>query len=72
MIALVALVASLYLFIKARKIDSTESRRIKQEILENVAKEESDDTPVTDDKVADEDKEDVAVEELEDYKTDDE
>ena len=72
MIALVALVASLYLFIKARKIDSAESRRIKQEILENAAKEESDVAPETDDKVAVEDKEDAAVEELEDYKTDDE
>ena len=40
-IALVALVTSIALFIKARKIDRDESRRIEQEILDNAAKEDA-------------------------------
>lgn len=41
LIALVALITSIVLFIKARKIDREESRRIEQEILENAAKEDA-------------------------------
>ncbi len=41
MIALVALVASIVLFVKARKLDRAESRRIEQKILENAANEDA-------------------------------
>ena len=42
LIALVALIASIVLFVKARKLDRAESKRIEQEILENAAKEHLD------------------------------
>jgi hypothetical protein len=82
MVALVALVASLYLIIKARKIDHEESRRIEREILENAAKEDGGYIPEDDKEPAIEVKEPVveeqvveeaaADEEQEDYKSDDE
>ena len=41
LIALVALIASIALFVKARKIDREESRRIESEILANAAREDA-------------------------------
>ena len=41
LIALVALIASIVLFVKARKLDRAESKRIEQEILENAANEDA-------------------------------
>ena len=41
LIALVALIASIVLFVKARKIDREESRRIESEILANAAREDA-------------------------------
>ena len=66
-IAFVALIASLILFIKARKLDRAESRRIEAEILKNAAKEDAVD------KAAEEAAEDSEkVDEESDKKTDDE
>lgn len=62
-IALVALVTSIFLFIKARKIDKAESRRIEREILENAAKEDAVDKAIENGDIADEET---------DYKADDE
>lgn len=81
-IALVALVASIFLFVKARKIDRAESRRIEAEILQNAAKEDAVDKAIEDGDLVDEP--DVQVEEKAaeqiveqadeqlDYKTDEE
>ena len=62
-IAFVALVTSIFLFIKARKIDKAESRRIEREILENAAKEDAVDKAIENGDIADEET---------DYKADDE
>jgi Ca2+/Na+ antiporter len=62
-IALVAFVVSLYLFIKARKIDREESRRIEREILENASKEDAVDKAIEDGDI---------VDEQENYKNEDE
>ena len=67
LIALVALVASIFLFIKARKIDRAESRRIEAEILQNAAKEDAVDKAIKDGDIVDE-----LTDEQADYKTDDE
>ncbi|MBO4723342.1 MAG: hypothetical protein J5629_10505 [Muribaculaceae bacterium] len=53
-IALVALVASIFLFVKARKIDRAESRRIEAEILQNAAKEDAVDKAIEDGDLIDE------------------
>ena len=66
-IAFVALVASVFLFVKARKIDRAESRRIEAEILKNAAKEDAVDKAIEEGVIADEQIDDQA-----DYKTDDE
>lgn len=66
-IALVALVASIFLFVKARKLDRAESRRIEAEILKNAAKEDAVDKAIEDGAIADEQTDDQT-----DYKTDDE
>ncbi|MBR5118911.1 MAG: hypothetical protein IK100_09735 [Muribaculaceae bacterium] len=71
LIALVALVASIFLFIKARKIDRAESRRIEAEILQNAAKEDAVDKAIEDGVIAGE-QIDKQVEEQSDYKSDDE
>ncbi len=82
LIALVALVASIVLFVKARKIDRAESRRIENEILQNAAKEDAVDKAIEDGDIVDEPEvlveENAAeqvvepAEEQLDYKTDDE
>ena len=82
LIALVALVASIILFVKARKIDRAESRRIEAEILQNAAKEDAVNKAIEDGDIVDEPvvqvDEKVAEQEVEqideqaDYKTDDE
>ena len=67
LIALVALIASIALFVKARKIDREESRRIESEILANAAREDATAKyaqDVTDGNESDD--------EQNDYKTDDE
>ena len=61
-IVFVAFVVSLYLFMKARKIDNEESRRIEQEILENASKEDAVDKAIEDGDITDE---------QEDYKNED-
>ncbi len=66
-IALVALVASIFLFVKARKIDRAEGRRIEAEILKNAAREDAVDKAIEDGDLIDE-----PGNEQEDYKTDDE
>ncbi len=66
-IALIALVASVCLFVKARKIDRAESRRIEEEILENAAKEDAVDKAIEDGDIVDEQTNEQA-----DYKPDDE
>ena len=66
-IALVALVASVVLFFKARKIDRAEARRIEAEILKNAAHEDAVDRAIENGDIADE-----KTDEQEDYKTDDE
>ena len=73
LIALVALVASIWLFAKARKLDREESRRIEKEILDNAAREDAHEQFAEDDKP--EAVDNIAAEpeiEQEDYKTDDE
>lgn len=65
-IALVALVASVYLFIKARKLDRAESRRIEAEILKNAAREDAVDKAIENGDIIDE----VALDQS-DNKTDD-
>ena len=82
LIALVALVASIVLFVKARKIDRAESRRIENEILQNAAKEDAVDKAIEDGDIVDEPEvlveenaDEQVVEPAEeqlDYKTDDE
>ena len=67
MIAIVALVASIFLFVKAHKLDRAESRRIEAEILKNAAKEDAVDKAIEDGDIKDE-----PVDEQADYKTDDE
>lgn len=67
LIALVALIASIALFVKARKIDREESRRIESEILANAAREDAAAKYVQD--VTDGNESD---DEQNDYKTDDE
>ncbi|MBQ9585132.1 MAG: hypothetical protein IJR20_03920 [Muribaculaceae bacterium] len=62
-IALVALTASVYLFVKARKIDHEENRRIEKEILDNAAKVDAVDKAIEDGDI---------VDEQDDYKTDEE
>lgn len=67
LISLVALIASIALFVKARKIDREESRRIEREILANAAREDAAAKyaqDVTDGNESDD--------EQNDYKTDDE
>lgn len=71
LIALIALVASIVLFVKARKIDREESRRIENEILANAAKVDAVDEAV---KLENQENADKAVEQItddEDYKADD-
>ena len=63
MIALVALATSVYFFVKARKIDREENRRIEREILENAAKEDAVDKAIEDGDIVDEN---------DDYKNDEE
>ena len=84
LIAFVALIASLVLFIKARKIDREENRRIEREILEKAAMQEETEnqeevsqenvTLGSDDdiEVANEDETIVVDEAHDDYKNDDE
>ena len=82
LIALVALVASIILFVKARKIDRAESRRIEAEILQNAAKEDAVNKAIEDGDIVDEPvvqvDEKVAEQEVEqideqaDYKPDEE
>ncbi len=67
LVALVALVTSIILFVKARKLDRAESRRIEAEILKNAAKEDAVDKAIEDGDIADE-----PTDEQSDYKTDDE
>ena len=67
LIALVALVASIFLFVKARNLDRAESRRIEAEILKNAAKEDAVDKAIENGDIV----EDPADEQA-DYKTDDE
>ena len=62
-IALVALVTSIALFIKARKIDRDESRRIEQEILDIAAKEDAVEAATAQD--------DLENQQQDDYKNDD-
>ena len=62
-IALVALVASVFLFVKARKLDRAESQRIEAEILKNAAKEDAVDKAIEDGDITDE---------VDDYQTEDE
>ncbi len=69
-IALIALIASIYLFVKARKIERAENRRIEAAILENAAKEDAVDKAIEDGDIVDEP--DVKADEQDDYKTDDE
>lgn len=71
LIALIALVASIVLFVKARKIDREESRRIENEILANAAKVDAVDEAA---KLENQENADNAVEQItddEDYKADD-
>lgn len=71
LIALIALVASIVLFVKARKIDREESRRIENEILANAAKVDAVDEAA---KLENQENADKAVEQItddEDYKADD-
>jgi len=63
LVALVALIASILLFIKARKLDREESRRIEHEILENASKEDAVDKAI---------EEGYIVDEQDDYKNDEE
>lgn len=67
-IALVALITSIVLFIKARKIDREESHRIEQEILSNAAKEDAVFSTSQDEDINDE----VEENEQEVYKNDEE
>ena len=53
LIAFVALVASIWLFVKARKIDREESRRIEAEILKNAAKEDAVDKAIEEGDIVD-------------------
>jgi len=69
-IALVALVTSIVLFVKARKIDREESRRIEREILNNAASEDGGE--IKDDKDSTPDTHTESTTEQEDYKTDEE
>ncbi len=66
-IALVALVASLLLFVKARKLDRAEARRIEAEILKNASQEDAVNKAIEDGDIADE-----PTLEQNDYKADDE
>ena len=71
LIALIALVASIVLFVKARKIDREESRRIENEILAYAAKVDAVDEAA---KLENQENADKAVEQItddEDYKADD-
>ena len=83
LIALVALIASIVLFVKARKLDRAESKRIEQEILENAANEDAHEVFAEDDEAKSVEEPEIeapSVEEptvepeleQEDYKTDDE
>lgn len=64
LIALVALCASIWLFVKARKIDRAENRRIEREILESASREDAVDKAIEDG--------DITDDEGDDYKADDE
>ena len=66
-IALVALVASLFLFVKARKLDRAEARRIEAEILKNASQEDAVSKAIEDGDIADE-----TTNEQNAYKADDE
>ena len=73
LIAFVALVASIWLFVKARKLDREESRRIEAEILKNAAREDGGYIPEdSEEEVAEPEKVEAAPEEKDDYKADDE
>ena len=63
LIALVGVVLSILLFVKARKLDREESRRIEQEILKNAAKEDAVNKAIEEGDIADVQN---------DYKSDDE
>lgn len=63
LVALVGVVVSIMFFVKARKIDREESRRIEREILENAAKEDAVDKAIEDGDITDV---------QDDYKSDDE
>ena len=72
LIALVALVTSIFLFIKARKLDRAEAKRIEAEILKNAAEEDAVDKAIEDGVIADEPNEEPTDESEEDYKIDEE
>lgn len=71
LIALIALVASIVLFVKARKIDREESRRIENEILANAAKVDAVDEAAKLENQEDADKAVELITDDEDYKADD-
>ena len=70
LIALVALITSIVLFVKARKIEREENRRIEREILANAAREDENNAAINEAEAA------VLTEkndeEQDDYKNDDE
>ena len=70
LIALVALITSIVLFVKARKIEREENRRIEREILANAAREDENNAAIDEAEAA------VLIEkndeEQDDYKNDDE
>lgn len=63
LVALVGVVVSIMLFVKARKLDREESNRIEREILENAAREDAVDKAIEEGDITDE---------QDDYKSDDE
>lgn len=68
LIALVAMCASIWLFVKARKIDREESWRIEREILDNASKVDAVDKAIEDGDLQDTDDADSQ----DDYKNEDE
>ncbi len=63
LVALVGVVVSIMLFVKARKLDREETSRIEREILENAAREDAVDKAIEEGDITDE---------HDDYKSDDE
>ncbi len=68
LIALVALCASIWLFVKARKIERDEGRRIETQILDNAAREDAVDKAIEDGDIED----NVIADDQADYKNEDE